>query len=65
MTLATLLVPASLDAKQAVLVLPFALLAIYGLLRLSTTLFAELRDIVFVRVAKRAIRRVASLSATM
>ena len=31
----------------------------YGLLRLSTTLFAELRDIVFVRVAKRAIRRVA------
>ncbi len=49
----------SLDAKQAVLVLPFALLAMYGLLRLSTTLFAELRDIVFVRVAKRAIRRVA------
>ena len=49
----------SLDAKQAILVLPFALLAIYGLLRLSTTLFAELRDIVFVRVAKRAIRRVA------
>ncbi len=49
----------SLDTRQAVLVLPFALLAIYGLLRLSTTLFAELRDIVFVRVAKRAIRRVA------
>jgi ABC-type transport system involved in Fe-S cluster assembly fused permease/ATPase subunit len=49
----------SLGSKQAVLVLPFALLAIYGLLRLSTTLFAELRDIVFVRVAKRAIRRVA------
>ncbi len=49
----------SLDAKQAVLVLPFALLAIYGLLRLSTTMFAELRDVVFVRVAKRAIRRVA------
>ncbi|HEX4986265.1 MAG TPA: ABC transporter ATP-binding protein/permease [Burkholderiales bacterium] len=49
----------SLDAEQAVRVLPFALLAVYGLLRLSTTLFAELRDIVFVRVAKRAIRRVA------
>ncbi len=49
----------SLDSRQAVLVLPFALLTIYGLLRLSTTLFAELRDIVFVRVAKRAIRRVA------
>lgn len=49
----------SLDARQAVLVLPLALLVIYGLLRLSTVLFAELRDIVFVRVAKRAIRRVA------
>ncbi len=49
----------SLDARQAVLALPFALLVIYGVLRLSNTLFAELRDIVFVRVAKRAIRRVA------
>ena len=49
----------SLDTKQAVLALPFALLVIYGVLRLSNTLFAELRDIVFVRVAKRAIRRVA------
>jgi len=49
----------SLDSRQAVLVLPFALLVIYGVLRLSNTLFTELRDIVFVRVAKRAIRRVA------
>jgi ATP-binding cassette subfamily B protein len=49
----------SLDARTAVLALPLAMLAMYGLLRLSTTLFAELRDIVFVRVAKRAIRRVA------
>ena len=49
----------SLDPRQAVLALPFALLVIYGVLRLSNTLFAELRDIVFVRVAKRAIRRVA------
>ena len=49
----------SLDASTAVLVLPFSLLLMYGLLRLSTTLFAELRDIVFVRVAKRAIRRAA------
>ncbi|MCC7548585.1 MAG: ABC transporter ATP-binding protein/permease [Burkholderiales bacterium] len=49
----------SLDSRQAVLVLPLSLLVIYGLLRLSTTLFAELRDLVFVRVAKRAIRRAA------
>ena len=49
----------SLDAKQAVIALPLALLVMYGALRASNTLFAELRDIVFVRVTKRAIRRVA------
>jgi ABC-type transport system involved in Fe-S cluster assembly fused permease/ATPase subunit len=48
-----------LDTKTAVLVLPLALLMAYGLLRLSTTLFAELRDVVFVRVTQRAIRRIA------
>src|SRR6266516_3866077 len=49
----------SLDAQTAVLVLPLALLAAYGILRFSTTLFAELREVVFVRVTQRAIRRVA------
>jgi ATP-binding cassette, subfamily B, heavy metal transporter len=49
----------SLDARTAALVVPLALLAAYGILRFSTTLFGELRDIVFVRVAQRAIRRVA------
>jgi ABC-type transport system involved in Fe-S cluster assembly fused permease/ATPase subunit len=49
----------SLDASRAALVLPLALLVAYGLLRLSTTLFAELRDVVFVRVTQRAIRRIA------
>jgi ABC-type transport system involved in Fe-S cluster assembly fused permease/ATPase subunit len=49
----------SLDATTAVLVLPLALLAAYGALRFSTTLFAELRDVVFVRVTQRSIRRVA------
>ncbi len=48
-----------LDAKTAVLAVPVALLLIYGVLRFATTLFAELRDIVFIRVAQRAIRRVA------
>ena len=48
-----------LDPTRAMLVLPFALLVAYGVLRLSTTLFAELRDVVFVRVTQRAIRRVA------
>jgi ATP-binding cassette subfamily B protein len=49
----------SLDARAAILAVPLALLAGYGILRFSTTLFAELRDVVFVRVAQRAIRRVA------
>ena len=48
-----------LDPKLAVVVVPVALLAAYGLLRFSTTLFGELRDVVFVRVTQHAIRRVA------
>ncbi len=49
----------ALSPTQAMLALPLALLAAYGALRLSTTLFAELRDLVFVRVAQRAVRRIA------
>jgi ATP-binding cassette subfamily B protein len=49
----------ALDPTRAVIVLPFALLLAYGALRLSNTMFAELRDVVFVRVTQRAIRRVA------
>ena len=49
----------SLDKSKAVMVVPFALLAGYGLLRLSSTLFGELRDIVFVKVTQRAMRRIA------
>src|SRR5436190_13896470 len=48
-----------LDLKLAVVAVPVTLLAVYGILRFSTTLFAELRDVVFVRVIQRAIRRVA------
>src|SRR5262245_24947162 len=49
----------SLDPRLQMLAVPVALLAIWGTLRFSTTLFGELRDVVFVRVAQRAIRRVA------
>jgi len=49
----------SLSPERAVLAVPFMLLVAYGLLRMSTTLFAELRDVVFVRVAQRAVRKVA------
>jgi ATP-binding cassette subfamily B protein len=48
-----------LDARTAIIAVPVALLAIYGLLRFSATLFGELRDVVFVPVTQRAIRRVA------
>ena len=48
-----------LDAKLQAVAVPVALLAAYGLLRFSTTLFAELRDVVFVRVTQNAIRQVA------
>jgi len=44
---------------QALLVLPVGLLAVYGLLRFSTTLFTELREFVFARVTQRAVRTVA------
>jgi ABC-type transport system involved in Fe-S cluster assembly fused permease/ATPase subunit len=48
----------ALEPARAVIAVPFALLVAYGGLRLSTTLFAELRDLVFVRVTQRAIRRI-------
>jgi ATP-binding cassette subfamily B protein len=53
----------SLDKSQAAalapVVVPVALLAAYGLLRLSSTMFGELRDIVFVKVTQRAMRNIA------
>lgn len=49
----------SLDKDKAILAVPFALLLGYGLLRFSSTLFAELRDVVFVKVTQRAMRKVA------
>ncbi|MEO5861182.1 MAG: ABC transporter ATP-binding protein/permease [Burkholderiales bacterium] len=49
----------TLDQTKAMLIVPVFLLIGYGLLRFSTTLFTELRDTVFAKVAQRAIRRVA------
>ena len=48
-----------LEGTTAIVAVPVALLAIYGFLRFSATLFAELRDVVFVPVTQRAIRRIA------
>ncbi len=49
----------SLDRTTALLTVPLALLAAYGALRLSTTLFTELREILFARVTQRAVRTIA------
>lgn len=43
----------------ALMVLPVSLLVTYGVLRLSTTLFTELREFVFAKVTQRAVRTIA------
>ena len=45
---------------QAQLALPLSLLLAYGLLRLSSSLFNELRDVVFARVRFHAMRRLST-----
>ena len=46
------------NATDALILVPVALLFVYGLLRFATVLFSELRDAVFARVAERAMRRI-------
>ncbi|MDQ3025260.1 MAG: ABC transporter ATP-binding protein/permease [Pseudomonadota bacterium] len=48
-----------LTGPLAIVAVPVALLVAYGVLRVSSTLFNELRDVVFVKVAQRAMRRIA------
>ena len=53
----------SLDIKpsspQALLVVPVGIIIGYGLLRISASLFAELREALFARVTQNAVRKVA------
>ena len=49
----------ALDKPRAALLVPVFLVVGYGLLRLCSTIFGELRDAVFAKVTQRAIRRVA------
>jgi ATP-binding cassette subfamily B protein len=49
----------SLTPPLALAAVPASLLIAYAVLRLSSTLFNELRDVVFVKVAQRAMRRIA------
>lgn len=50
----------ALDQPRAMLVLPVFLVLSYGILRLCSTLFGELRDAIFAKVTQRAIRRIAT-----
>jgi len=50
----------ALDAsRNPALVLPLALILAYGAARIASTLFGELRDMVFAKVTQRSIRRIA------
>ncbi len=55
----TLTPNASASALLSPIALPAGLLMIYGLLRLSTSIFTELREFVFARVTQRAVRTIA------
>ena len=48
-----------LTREQALLAVPLALLVAYGILRLSTTFFTELREFLFAKVTQRAVRSIA------
>ncbi|WP_299073581.1 ABC transporter ATP-binding protein/permease [uncultured Paraglaciecola sp.] len=45
------------DTNNTLLIVPFGLVAAYGLLRLANVLFGEIRDTLFGRVTERAMRR--------
>jgi ATP-binding cassette subfamily B protein len=49
----------ALDPRTAALYVPLALLVVYGILRLSTTAFTELREFLFAKVTQRAVRKIA------
>ena len=48
-----------LALDRALLAVPLALLVAYGLLRLATTFFTELREFLFAKVTQRAVRAIA------
>jgi ATP-binding cassette subfamily B protein len=49
----------ALDRDAALLAVPLALLVAYGVLRVATTLFTELREYLFAKVTQRAVRKIA------
>ncbi len=53
------MIDALTPTENVALVLPVSLLLLYGVMRLASTGFSELREILFVRVTQQAIRRIA------
>ncbi len=53
------MIDALTPGENVTLVLPVALLLLYGVMRLASTGFTELREVLFVRVTQQAIRRIA------
>ncbi|MBE0439699.1 MAG: ABC transporter ATP-binding protein/permease [Gammaproteobacteria bacterium] len=49
----------ALDGQHQVVYLPIAVLIAYGLLRLASSLFSELRDALFAKVIYRSVRKIA------
>ncbi len=49
----------TLSTQQQMILVPLGLLAAYGGLRFSASLFGELREIIFARVSQRAVRSIA------
>lgn len=47
------------DSPQALMVVPMGIIVAYGLLRISASLFAELREALFAKVTQNAVRKVA------
>ena len=47
------------DSPQALMVVPLGIIVAYGLLRISASLFAELREALFAKVTQNAVRKVA------
>jgi ATP-binding cassette subfamily B protein len=47
------------SSPQAILVVPLGIIVAYGLLRISASLFTELREALFARVTQNAVRKVA------
>lgn len=49
----------SANPTMAIMAVPIGLIVAYGVMRVMSTLFTELREVVFARVTQQAVRRIA------